>query len=287
MKHNTGFLKIILPAMCAALLAASLASCDEQTLNAQAAKKALEKETVFRDSSQVVQIGTGFYEVDSAARQRLEALAKEGVISCKISTAAEHHRFEKYTWWEGTKIFYKDITHFFAEVSLTEKGKKFIVHNPPSKPLGEDDIPEADTHNMSKTAMHTELYDANNATGTAAVAAYHGKSAPKGSYGKVISYSEAQKKVKSAKVNMLAGFYKVEKVLNVFCPENYSKNGVGKCNFICKFTGITPFGKILTSHKDGERAYGHADFARFEDKGWRVNTYDISGGETPTGQPEF
>ena len=60
-------------------------------------------------------------------------------------------------------------------------------------------------------------------------------------------YYAALKKVKFITVNVLTGFYKVEKVLNVFCPDNYRKSGIGKCNFVCKFTGITPFGKILTN----------------------------------------
>lgn len=288
MKRNASFFRNIMPAVCAILLATSLASCDKHTLTARSAKKAIEKETAFRDSSQVVQIGIGYYEVDSAAKLKLEALAKEGVISCKISGTTERHRFEKYTWWEGTKVFYKDITHYFAEVSLTEEGKKFVVANPPIKPLGEDNIPEADYHNMSEDSLQAETYSGNGtAGGTAAVAEKTGSSLQKDTTDKGNPYSEAMKKVKFTTVNVLTGFYKVEKVLNVFCPDNYRKSGIGKCNFVCIFTGITPFGKILTTHKDGERTYGNADFTRFEDKGWRVDIYDINGGTSAMPQPAF
>ena len=173
------------------LLAASLTSCDKHTLTARSAKKAIEKETAFRDSSQVVQIGIGYYEVDSAAKLKLEALAKKGVISCKINGIAEHHRFEKYTWWEGTKVFYKDITHYFAEVSLTEEGKKFVVSNPPVKPLGEDNIPEADYHNMSEDSLQAEAYSDNSATGDAtAVTEKPGSLMQKDTTGKGNPYSE-------------------------------------------------------------------------------------------------
>lgn len=288
MKRHTSFPINILPAVCAMLLAASLASCDKHTLTASSAKKAIEKETAFRDSSQVAQVRTGFYEVDSAAKKQLEALAKEGVISCKISGIKEHHRFEKYTWWEGTKVFYKDVMHYFAEVSLTEEGKKFTVSNPPVKPQGEDDIPETDYHNMSADSLQTEAFSDDNAAGNADGAAENpGSPTPKDATGKKDPYSEALKKVKFTTVNVLTGFYKVEKVLNVFCPDSYRKNGTGKCNFVCKFTGITPFGKILTSHKDGERTYGNADFTRFEDKGWRVDIYDINGGTAAMPQPAY
>jgi len=288
MKRNTGFFRNIMPALCAIFLAASLASCDKHTLTARSAKKAIEKETAFRDSSQVVQIGIGYYEVDSAAKQKLEALAKEGVISCKISGTTERHRFEKYTWWEGTKVFYKDITHYFAEVSLTEEGKKFVVSNPPVKPLGEDNIPEADYHNMSADSLQTEAFSDNSTNGSAdAVSEKSASTIQKDTTGNANPYSEALKKVKLTTVNVLTGFYKVEKVLNVFCPDNYRKSGIGKCNFVCIFTGITPFGKILTTHKDGERTYGNADFTRFEDKGWRVEIYDINGGTSAMPQPAF
>ena len=178
------------------LLTASLASCDKHTLTARSAKKAIEKETAFRDSSQVVQIGIGYYEVDSAAKQKLEALAKEGVISCKISGIAERHRFEKYTWWEGTKVFYKDITHYFAEVSLTEEGKKFTVSNPPVKPLGEDNIPEADYHNMSADSLQTEAFSDNSANVSAdAVSENSASPIQKDTTGNANPYSEALKKV--------------------------------------------------------------------------------------------
>lgn len=278
----------IIPAVCAMLLAASLASCDKHTLTASLAKKAIEKETAFRDSSQVVQIGIGYYEVDSAAKRQLEALAREGVISCKISGIKEHHRFEKYTWWEGTKVFYKDITHYFAEVSLTGEGKKFTVSNPPVKPQGEDNIPEADYHNMSADSMQAEAFSGSITAGnTAAVSENSAITILKGTAGNANPYSEALKKVRLTTVNVLTGFYKVEKVLNVFCPDNYRKNGIGKCNFVCKFTGITPFGRILTNHKEGERTYGNADFTRYEDKGWRVAVYDINGGTSAMPQPAF
>jgi len=270
------------------LLAASLTSCDKHTLTARLAKKAIEKETAFRDSSQVVQIGIGYYEVDSAAKQKLEALAREGVISCKISGIAERHRFEKYTWWEGTKVFYKDITHYFAEVSLTGEGKKFVVSNPPVKPQGEDNIPEADYHNMSADSLQAEAFSGNSTAGnTEAVSENSASTIQKDTTGNANPYSEALKRVKLTTVNVLTGFYKVEKVLNVFCPDNYRKNGIGKCNFVCKFTGITPFGKIMTNRKDGERTYGNADFTRFEDKGWRVDIYDINGATSAMPQPAF
>ena len=40
-------------------------------------------------------------------------------------------------------------------------------------------------------------------------------------------------------------------------------------------------------HKDGERTYGNADFTRFEDKGWKVDIYDINGGTSAMPQPAF
>ena len=144
MKRKIHLFKNIFFAACTVLFAAFFTSCDKYTLTAHSAKKAIERETAFRDSSQVVQIGLGYYEVDSVAKQKLEALAKEGVVSCQISEVNERHRFEQYTWWEGTKVFYKEVKHYFANVSLTEEGRKYVVANPPVKPLGEDNIPETD-----------------------------------------------------------------------------------------------------------------------------------------------
>ena len=288
MKRKFHLFKNIFFAACTILFAASLTSCDKYTLTAHSAKKAIERETVFRDSSQVVQIGLGYYEVDSAAKQKLEALAKEGVVSCQISEVNERHRFEQYTWWEGTKVFYKEVKHYFANVSLTEEGRKYVVANPPVKPLGEDDIPETDYHNMSTDSTQAEAYPGNTAADSVETKMNPAESsAQQNNADKTNPYYATLEKVKFTNVNVLTGFYKVEKVLNVFCPDDYRKSGKGRCNFVCKFTGITPFGKILTSHKDGERTYGNADFTRFEDKGWKVDIYDINGGTSAMPQPAF
>lgn len=259
-------------------LVALFTSCENKTLSPRAAKKALEKETAFRDSSQVIAFNVGYYEVDSAARKKLEALSKVGVINCKISEITEHHCFERYTWWEGTKVFFKDVKHYFAEVSLSEEGKKYIVANPPVKPLGEDDIPGYDDHNMSDT-----LYIASDTGETAAdsaevVPAQSEETATEGND----DYSKALKKVKFSTVNVLVGFYKIEKVFDVCCPESYKRAGIGKCNFVCVFKGITPFGAEFTSHKEGERTLGNADFVRYEDKGWRVDIYNTNSGGSPS-----
>lgn len=288
MKRKIHLFKNIFFAACTVLFAAFFTSCDKYTLTAHSAKKAIERETAFRDSSQVVQIGLGYYEVDSIAKQKLEALAKEGVVSCQISEVNERHRFEQYTWWEGTKVFYKEVKHYFANVSLTEEGRKYVVANPPVKPLGEDNIPETDYHNMSADSTQTEAYTGDTAADSVGATMILAESSTQpNNADKANPYYAALKKVKFITVNVLTGFYKVEKVLNVFCPDNYRKSGIGKCNFVCKFTGITPFGKILTNHKDGERTYGNADFTRFEDKGWKVDIYDINGGTSAMPQPAF
>ncbi len=260
-----------------------LASCENKTLTPRTAKKALEKETAFRDSSQVIGFNIGYYEVDSIARKKLESLSKAGVINCKISEITEHHRFERYTWWEGTKVFFKDVKHYFAEVSLSEEGKKYIVANPPVRPQGEDDIPEYDYHNMTDT-----LYIDSGAGETAADSAEVVPAKPEenATVAGNDDYSKALKKVKYTTVNVLTGFYKIEKVLDVYCPETYKRAGIGKCNFVCVFSGITPFGAEFTSHKNGERTLGNADFIRYEDKGWRVDIYNTnSGGFAPSAMP--
>lgn len=252
------------------------ASCgDGRTLTARAARKALEKETAFRDSSQVAKLDVGFYETDSAGCQRLKELEKAGVVKCRISVVPERRRVERYTWWEGTTVSYEDVRHIFAEVELSDEGRKYVVANPPVRPVGDDNLPVADYHNISDTVAAVV-----EGAGAASPAVAPGSGDEKNK-----AYSAALKKVRFRAVSVLTGFYRVERVVNVFCPENYRRGGMGKCEFVCVFTGVTPFGKCLTAHEEGERTYGSADFTRFEDRGWRVDIYDISGSATPASVP--
>lgn len=252
------------------------ASCgDGRTLTARAARKALEKETAFRDSSQVAKLDVGFYETDSAGCQRLRELEKAGVVKCRISVVPERRRVERYTWWEGTTVSYEDVRHIFAEVELSDEGRKYVVANPPVRPVGDDNLPVADYHNISDTVAAVV-----EGAGAASPAVAPGSGDEKNK-----AYSAALKKVRFRAVSVLTGFYRVERVVNVFCPDNYRKGGMGKCEFVCVFTGVTPFGKCLTAHEEGERTYGSADFTRFEDRGWRVDIYDISGSATPASVP--
>lgn len=249
-----------------------MTSCDRQTLSASSAKKALEKETAFRDSSQVADFSIGYYEVDSAAIKTLNSLVKSGVIKCRIKEIPERHRFEKYTWWEGTKVYYKNIRHYFAEVALTEEGRKYVVSNPPTTASDEENLPVKDDRNMSDTLNNEFVAGVADSLKNIVPQPADGNS-PENS-----DYTRALKKTRFSTVKVLTGFYKIEKVLNIYCPRNYQKSGIGKCNFVCTFSGITPFGIALTAHKENERAFGNADFIRYEDKGWCVDIYNISGG---------
>lgn len=263
-------------AIVCALAVALAASCgDGRTLTARAAKKALEKETAFRDSSQVAKLDVGFYETDSAGCQRLRELEKAGVVKCRISVVPERRRVERYTWWEGTTVAYEDVRHIFAEVALSDEGRRYVVANPPVHPVGDDGLPSADYHNISDTVA--AVVEGAGAASPAAASAGGGEGNK--------AYSAALKKVRYRAVSVLTGFYRVERVVNVFCPENYRRGGMGKCEFVCVFTGITPFGRCLTAHEEGERTYGSADFTRFEDRGWRVDIYDINGSATPASVP--
>lgn len=251
----------------------ALTSCDSDTLSARSARKAIEKEALFRDSSQVEVFDVGYYEIDSTARASFEALAKEGVITCKITEVTEHHKYEKYTWWEGTKVYYEDVRHYFAQVALTDEGKKYVVANQPVRPADEENIPDYEFYDSLDTLSDSGYLTADTVGAgddTAADAAETKAKTTDESYQKELN------KVSFTTVKVLVGFYKIEKVFDVQCPEDYRKAGIGKCRFITLFKGVTPFGTALTDHREGERSIGNANLVRYEDKGWRVDTYDIS-----------
>lgn len=281
-------LKTMAIIICGAALAVA---CDNDCLTARIAKKAIEKETMFRDSSQVEPLCVGFYEINPAARATLDTLAKEGLVNCKISEYKERRRFERYTWWEGTTVYYKDVTHYFAEVSLTDEGRKYVVANPPTCRAGEDDIEGLESAYVPADStgkvivMQPEESDNVDSDSTDAVALKSDTAAStKGAAN--AAYAAALKKVSYTMVNVLVGFYKVDKVFDVYYPENYEKEGIGKCSFVAVLKNLTPFGKALTAHKEGEKSVAYAQLIRYEDKGWVVSNYSINAPQSDDEEDE-
>lgn len=157
-KRKTRSLKLCFLFLLPALALSVLVSCNDNVLSKRLASNAIEREAMFRDSSQVVKFDVGYYEIRPEMREALDTLVALGVINCKVEEVVEHRRFEKYTWWEGTKVYYKDVTHYFADVSLTESGEAYMVSDPPITRLG-DDFTLSDSLLLSENSLFVQTDD--------------------------------------------------------------------------------------------------------------------------------
>lgn len=268
-KRKTRSLKLCFLFLLPALALSVLVSCNDNVLSKRLARNAIEREAMFRDSSQVVKFDVGYYEIRPEMREALDTLVALGVINCKVEEVVEHRRFEKYTWWEGTKVYYKDVTHYFADVSLTESGEAYMVSDPPITRLG-DDFTLSDSLLLSENSLFVQTDDETAADSVGAIEAPENDTDTV-EKAKQNAYAVALDKVRYTSYWMLAGFYRVDKVGEVFCPPEYAKEGRGVCRFICRFTGLSPFGRVMTSHKEGETRKGRATLLHYLDEGWVVD----------------
>lgn len=273
----------------------SLVSCDSDRLSARLAKKAVEEHTAFRDSSLTVQFNVGYYEVSEDDIAQLNQLQKANVITFKTEKVTEKKKRWSYSWYSSSS-YTENIEHTFADVKLTEEGRKYLVSEKPA--MREDwekvlrklekkykELKEPDFMNLEakagekpekkeeavpeKPEKEDEVIDsAEVAEAMAEVAAPMEEEKPAETTASAGSYEAAVERVKVETCNMLAGKLKVVEVLDVFCPEEYVKNGKGECSVVYEIEDRTPFGWVLYKSEN----YGVMNFRLLhtEDNGWVV-----------------
>lgn len=108
----------------------SACSGDGKPLTASSAKSAIKKEATFAKDSQVKSFKVGFQEVSKDYRNSLAQLKKAGVISYTIESITETVYEIRGSYWSGYYRVPREITHYFANVSLTPEGQKFVIEEP-------------------------------------------------------------------------------------------------------------------------------------------------------------
>lgn len=249
-----------------------LASCGSDSMSKGNAEGALEDQLVmFQDSSQVVGLNTGYYELDDAdERFQLKKLAAAGMIDYKVELIVE----TRTGWYAG------QYDHYFVTVNLTEEGKKYIVSKPVTEIIDKDMVvkesdesyPEdnvapgddlsntgsaAQTNVTSETPAEEDVMDPETyptATATADMS----------------EYEAAQAKQHVERHMFLSHMNKIVKIQKIFCPEEMMKNGQASCEYIYEYSDVTPFGRILNDVKEGTRMKESATFVHYEDLGWTL-----------------
>lgn len=281
----------VLSGLLLAVSGGMLTSCDSDTLSARLAKKALNKEAALRDSSQCVSFTTGYYEVDDAEITRLKQLQNAKMVTCKVETVIEKKRRSRYNWYSGYTYYYEDVEHKFAEVALTEEGLKYKVYRRVVMREDLEDLLKIYDETGEEVPGYMTVNDAPAAQEAAPAAPVEEEAvadsatvaeeepveevAPAEEPAEEKSpYEKALDKVNRETHDMLAGRIKIEKVIEVYCPEEMKKNGKGACRFVYEFVDKTPFGFVLGAPEQNKRKIGKATLVHYQDKGWLVDQLD-------------
>lgn len=288
---------LVLPLLAASML--TFTACDSDELSPRLAKNALEDSPLLRDSCITQTFSTGYYEVNAEDTVQLGQLKRAGMITYTTETVIEKRKRYSYSWYSGSSYYTENVEHIFATVELTEEGKKLEVTNKPlyrsvyEKALGlldekeeikepaylsgeadkeaKKDKKEADV----ATSTDSEAVDVDSVAVDTAVAVEEDfveeepQPATTGKSGD--AYEVACAKVNKVKHEMLIGFIKIVKVIDVFCPEDYRKSGIGECNFVYELDDLTPFAWVFgDKEKLHERNLSSAKFKHTVDEGWYV-----------------
>lgn len=274
------------------LMATAITSCDNDTLTPRLAKKALEKEAMFADSSCVKSFNTGFYEVNPSELAKLKQLHDAGMIELATNAVVEKKEVSNYNYWSGYTTASQNVEHIFATVSLTEAAKKYEVHHvvkqrddnekdlelakghtvepTPEYMMSNNDLDTGDDIEeiVKSTAEAEEKIADNTVTNTGAKT---GQPAATPSSTPLSSYESALAKSAIKTHDMLLGNFELVKVKEVFCPEDMKENGIGSCSYIYRFVNKTPFGHVFGAPEANKLTTGHATFRNYVDMGWLVD----------------
>lgn len=293
--------KFILSIALGALLV-GLPSCsgDGKPLSASSAKSALKKEAIFAKDSQVKTFDIGFQEVSEESLNSLAQLKAAGVIDFTVETAKEISQSREYNYWSGYYYVTQEVEHFFADVQLTEEGRKLVVEEPTTVRSDlkddllankdyEEKIPDYMSAYYSKPSEVSEpetvepvveeaIVEEDYADSTAVVveaveveeipapeepkASTPSKKNPNEAYEALIA------RINTETVNVLLGRYELVKVKDILCTEDMFKAGKGSCIVFAKFVEKTPFGFVLGAPSEGYIHSTKVTFVHYQDSGW-------------------
>lgn len=277
----------------AAALLLCMGSCSnsEGPLSASSAKKAVEKEAMFAKDSQVMSFGTGFYEVTPEALQKLARLSAAGMITYTTEKAVEQRTERVWQgYWTGYVSKTVSETHVFAQVELTDAGRKFEIEEPTM--LRADKLKDFASNKDYEEAVPDYMDAFDNAFGkeeveapavaeaveevvevvdTAAVeeVAIEEEPAPVQTDPNA-RYNALRARVSEVEHFMLCGRFEVVKAKEVLCTEDMYKEGRGSCTLLYKFVDKTPFGFVSGSPAEGYIQASQVKFRLYQDMGWTV-----------------
>lgn len=278
----------------ATLVCAATSCCNDGSLTASSAKKAIEKEAIFQKNTLADEFKTGYYESSESNLDKLAQLKAAGMINYSADEVTEYVTQRQWVggWYGGYQNVTREIKHWFVNVSLTEEGAKLVVEKPVMKRKDilkdlksnkdyAEIIPDymGVGHKGPKTVAapaveesvvenaEEEIVEAVESVEEAAEPAPSNKNA---------AYEAALGRVHTEEVHVLMCQFNVVKCKEVLCTEDMKEAGKGQCTVIWKVTDKTPFGYVLSSLPgEGYLNTGSAEFVFYNDLGWTVSNIDL------------
>lgn len=277
----------------AILLGLTACSGDGKPLSGSSAKSALKKEAFFAKDFCVRSFETGFKEVSDSELEDLAKLKAAGMVDFNVESVIELKEYRYGNYWSGYYTSTEEITHNFANISLTQEGQKLVVKEPTLKreDLVKDFAANKDYKETEPEYMKATYSSSGNPTSeeVAVVAEEEGDSAyidevaiateeesvpevksNSGKPNKNAAYEAMKNRVKTEEVNVLLGKFKLIKVKEVKCSEDMFKEGKGSATVIYTFVDKTPFGFVLGSPKENFIESMQVNFVLYQDMGWTV-----------------
>lgn len=302
-------MKKVLSFLTAGVMLFGLTACSGEgsPLTKSSAKSALKKEAVFAKDSQVASFNLGFQEISESEFNDLVALKAAGVVDYTLESVVEYR--ENRVWggyWGRSYTETVEVTHVFANVSLTPEGQKYVITEPTKyrKDLAEilkanDDYEEFEPAYLSVSddayqkliakkpakveepvveEVVEEIYDDLDTVAVEEVveevveeAPAHNPNQVRTADNKNAAYEAMVARVNTEEVLVLLGHFEIDKVREVLCTEEMFKDGKGTCKVYYKFVDKTPFGYVLGAPKADYLMSATVKFIHYQDLGWVVD----------------
>lgn len=301
---------VLLIAVCAVAMMGLSGCYRDHPLKGDRAKRLVKKEMARTfENEQSTTLAVGYYECnDDDARYKLRQLAANELVtySCdrvqRTQNVRKSRRVQKviygYSYYD-TQYYYdtEEVTTYFVNVALTEKGKKLLfeqldaVPTPEEKELRNDFEP--DLSQYPEAAVDYDEFSSGAAPAAEDAVLSDEVDIDEGEEdhnfedefqpdepmvdGEVDgydAYAAAKSKEKIETVRVKTFDLKVVKVRNI--RQNNSGVPTATAEVLLEASNVTPFGRILNKVYDGQRELmDEVSFAYFQDKGWRLVDLDF------------
>ncbi len=243
-------------ALCAFLSAIALAGCSGGgQFTERAAMDAAEQMMVpYAGNYSYESLRTGRYELNSeSARLVLRKLSAAGMVNYKSEMVVDARHDDDW----------HDVCRIFVEVSLTDEGMRHV--------LSEDEVRAIDASIKASEASDGDLRsiaaDVSYPEDTVSTAEVFSAAAGRKASGR----SAGELTAPAGMVYVKCFKARVASVRNLRCTPEMMSRGVAECEVVTEFYDVTPFGRILSGVREGERHAVKTSFEYFIDRGWVVS----------------